>query len=314
MVGLQRSALAETPLGQARFDSWTDLGLPVSIDFLPRAHRILSCPTLYNEEGGPQRPPSSNKHTKIQGIVVPSPGKKPKKPQKICTWIRERTSPYCFGVKAKAGNPAHCNRNDDIKYHFQCLKSGWFGRRLSRLKNKDMADHFAGTKTFYFTSDGRSKTAEVLINIDIDCHKSGTLEGAIAFAEHLKATKFPNLYFEASTNGKGVHGYVVVLKGNLGDEGLNGALSILDRWLKAELSQGDWDVETVEIKAHCPEFTWGQEKYQLRTYKSGQLAKLPREALTRADELRGTTRVAVDDLRRLKVPSWRTSRMTRLSA
>ena len=113
---------------------------------------------------------------------------------------------------------------------------GWYGRRLCRLKNKDMADHFAGKKTFYFTADGRSKTAEVLVNIDIDCHKSGSLAGAIAFAEHLKATKFPDLYFEASTNGKGVHGYIVVVKGNLGDEGLNGALSILDRWLKAELA------------------------------------------------------------------------------
>lgn len=227
--------------------------------------------------------------------------KKPKKSRKIYTWIRERISSYCFGVKTKAGNPAHCNKNDDILYQFQCLKMGWYGRRLSRLKNKDMADHFAGKKTYYFTADGRSRTPEVLVNIDIDCHKSGTIQGAIAFAEHLKATKFPNLYFEASTNGNGVHGYLVVLKRSMGDEGLNLALGQLDLWLKAELSKGSWDVEDVEVKAHCPEFTWGNEKYELKTYKSGQLAKLPREALTRADELRGTTRVVLDVLRRLKV-------------
>ena len=78
------------------------------------------------------------------------------------------------------------------------------------------------------------------------------LAGAVAFAEHLKATRFPNLYYEASTNGNGVHGYIVVQKGDLGDEGLNGALSILDRWLKAELSKGYWDVEDVEVKGHAP--------------------------------------------------------------
>ena len=82
--------------------------------------------------------------------------KKTRKTQNIRTWIRQRTSPYCFGVKTKAGKPANCIKNDDIKYHFQCLKSGWWGRRLSRMSNGDMAGHFAGKKTFYFTSDGRA--------------------------------------------------------------------------------------------------------------------------------------------------------------
>jgi hypothetical protein len=195
--------------------------------------------------------------------------KSSKKFQNIYTWIRQRTSPYCFGVKASTGNPAHCNNNDDIKFHFQCLKMGWWGCRLSRLSNADMADHFAGRKTFYFTADGRChSTPEVLINIDIDCHSSGTLDGAIAFAEHLRATHFPNMYYEKSTNGNGVHGYIVVIKGDLGDEGLNGVLSHLDRWLKHELSQGKWDVENVEVKGNCPEFGWGPNKLDLKTYKS----------------------------------------------
>jgi hypothetical protein len=173
---------------------------------------------------------------------------------------------------------------------------------LSRLSDTNMHDHFSVKKTFYFTADGRSATPEVLVNIDIDCHRSGTLAGALAFAGHLRDRYFRNLYFEASTNGKGVHGYLVVVKGDLGDEGLNSALGRLDRWLKHELSNGNWDVENVEIKGHAPEFTWGNDKYELRTYKSGQLAKLPREALSRADELRGTTRVSVDQLRGLKLP------------
>lgn len=231
------------------------------------------------------------------------PRKRPRKPQNIHTWIRQRTSPYDFGVKTKAGNPAHCNKHDDIKYHFQCLKSGWHGRRLSKLKNRDMADHFAGRKTFYFTSDGRSSAAEVLVNIDIDCHGSGTLAGAIAFAEHLRAARFSNLYYEASTNGNGVHGYLVVEKGDLGDDGLNGALIVLDRWLKTELSRGSFDVENVEVKGQAPEFAWGATKFELKSYKSGQLAKLPREALSRAEELRGTTRLTVQELRKPPVPA-----------
>jgi hypothetical protein len=175
-------------------------------------------------------------------------------------------------------------------------------RRLSRLKNIDLDDHFNNRKTFYFTADGRSSVAEVLINIDIDCHGAGSLAGEIAFAEHLMATLFPNLYYETSTNGNGVHGYIVVVKGDLGDEGLNSALIVLDRWLKHELSSGKWDVENVEVKGQCPEFTWGMKKFELKTYKSGQLAKLPREALTRADELLGTTRIKVEELRRFRVP------------
>lgn len=230
------------------------------------------------------------------------PRRKPrKKTQNIFTWIRQRISPHCFGVKTKAGKPAHCNRNADVLAHFRCLREGSWSRHLARLPNAAMADHFAGRETFYFTADGRCNgTDEVLINIDIDCHRSGTLAGALAFARHLRDTRFPNLYFEASTHGKGAHGYIVVVKGDLGDIGLNPALQRLDRELKAELARGSWDVEDVEVKGHAPEFGWGWGKYELQTYKSGQLAKLPREALERAEELMATTRVPVDELRRVK--------------
>jgi hypothetical protein len=233
---------------------------------------------------------------------VPASRKAARKAQKITTWIRQRTSPFCFGVKTIDGNPAHCNRNAEVLASFLQLRAGCWGRPLSSLKDSNMGDHFAGRKTFYFTADGRSTTTEVLVNIDIDCHRSGTLDGALAFARHLGDLHLPGLYHEASTNGNGVHGYLVVVKGDLGDEGLNTALGRLDRWLKHELSQGDWDVENVEVKGQSPEFTWGDDKYELRAYKSGQLAKLPREALSRADELRGTTRVSVDQLRGLRLP------------
>src|SRR5262249_52789977 len=162
-----------------------------------------------------------------------------------------------------------CNRNANVLGYFMALRFGFQGRYLSRLTNADMADHFAGRQTFYFTADGRCRGAtEVLVNIDIDCHKSGTLAGAIAFAEHLRATHSPGLYFETSTNGNGVHCYLIVVKGDLGDQFLNATLGQLDRWLKAELVRDDWDVEAVEVKGHAPEFGWGCEKYELLTYKS----------------------------------------------
>ena len=44
--------------------------------------------------------------------------------------------------------------------------------------------------------------------LDIDCHKSGSPEGARQFAEYLKKKFFPNLYYETSTNGNGIHGYI----------------------------------------------------------------------------------------------------------
>ncbi len=111
-------------------------------------------------------------------------------------------------------------------------------------------------------------------------------------------TSLQNLYDGSSTNDNGAHGYLVVVKGDLGDEGLN---SVLGRWLKAELALGDRHVEGVEVKGLAPVFGWGREKYQLLTYRSGQLAKLPREALTWADELMVTAGMTVRELWRLRV-------------
>src|SRR4051794_19753193 len=96
------------------------------------------------------RPPQEHQQAARYSSVPAS--QKPKKPQNIRTWIRQRTSPFDFGVKTKAGTPAHCNKNDAIKYPFDCPRMGWYGRRLSRLMNSHMFEHFAGKKTFYFTS------------------------------------------------------------------------------------------------------------------------------------------------------------------
>jgi hypothetical protein len=55
-------------------------------------------------------------------------------------------------------------------------------------------------------------------------------------------------------------------------------------------------VENVEIKGNCPEASWGTDyKRQLRHYKFGFLAKLPRE-WERFDEWQATTKLTVEEL------------------
>jgi hypothetical protein len=77
---------------------------------------------------------------------------------------------------------------------------------------------------------------------------------------------------------------------------LNGQLS---PWLN-EQAEG-FDVEFVEVKGLPPEITWGDLRFELRSYKAGVPAKVPRGLFDRFEELRQTTVVKVSDLRRLKL-------------
>lgn len=211
----------------------------------------------------------------------------------IYRWLRERTSSVDYGFKYN-GNPIHCNTNERVLDAF----SG--GKWLSRMTNTKFDDHFSGEKTHYFTGNGSPKFPETLLNIDIDCHKTGTLAGAIAFAEHLRDTLFPNLYFEVSTNGNGVHGYIVIEKADLGATILNELSRRLQQHLRQILSTTHFDVQDVEIKGTCPVLVWGDKKGELQNYTSGTLAKFPRES-HRFEELRNTTRLSYLELLKLPV-------------
>lgn len=210
----------------------------------------------------------------------------------IYKWLRDRTSSIDYGVKFR-GHPIHCNKNEAVLEAFQ--RQRW----LSRMTNAKFDQHFAGIETYYFTGNSRTRANETLAMIDIDCHKTGTLAGAIRFAQYVKDHHYPKLYFEVSTNGNGVHGYIVVEKSGLAPKFLNPLLKRLDHHLKALLHAGDFEVENVEVKGTCPVFTWGEKRGELTNYKSGQLAKLPREA-HRFEELKNTTRLSYMDL--LKLP------------
>jgi hypothetical protein len=155
-----------------------------------------------------------------------------------------------------------------------------------------MLDHFEGRATHYFWGDGRVKTAFSLIKIDIDCHKVGDLITAMAFAEHLRDNYFANLYFESSTNGNGIHAYLIIDKRGFGDIRLHSLCQTLDKSLKAihrmwQVINPHLPVELVEVKGQPPRITWEQNG-TMREFTSGQFAKLPRELQTRFEEFRNT--------------------------
>ena len=190
-----------------------------------------------------------------------------------------------YGYKWKT-HPIHCNKNETV-IEFLLHERKWLGR----VTNEMFARHFSGEDTFYFA--GNSWGVETLFMIDIDCHKRGSLAGAMAFAQFLKENFFPNLYFEASTNGQGVHGYCLIVKTTDDVENVNALLLDLGKALDEYLTLHPFDVEMVEIKGLSPVITISNRK--LTNYKAGTLAKLPR-AKDRFEELKATTRFTVEEL------------------
>lgn len=223
-------------------------------------------------------------------------------------WLRDRISSVDIGMKYE-GKPRHFNKNANVLEYYGFLHRGEQPRfYLARLTNADFADHFAGRKTLYMAGN-QANVKETLACIDIDCHHSGTLAGAIAFAEHLR-TIYRGLYYETSTNGNGVHCYFILQKDGVGAEMINELLGRLQHYLRTLMI--GFDVENVEVKGTLPVFKWGQQKLELQNYTSGQLCKLPREAASRFEELQNTARLTIHDLMKLRLPERQDIKETRL--
>ena len=242
---------------------------------------------------------------KVRTFPTFGPKLKPRRKQTIYKWLRDRTSGLDFGVEVEdddGKHPIHLNTNTQVLDHFARLRDG--GRSfLKRISNMNFVDHFDEVSTFYFSGAAEPKKPETLVLVDIDCKKTGTLEGAMAFAEFLREHHFANLYIEVSTHGRGAHGYFVLEKCEFGDEYINRLLlHRLQSWLRQLLKEGDWDVENVEIKGTLPVIVWGKERLEVTNYRSGTLAKLPRLGTSEKEEsLRNTTRLSVYDLMKLPV-------------
>jgi hypothetical protein len=132
--------------------------------------------------------------------------------------------------------------------------------------------------THYFWADHTASSAEVLVNIDIDAlgqHGGGTTEGCWRFAEKVKDTLFPGLYLEPSTNGKGVHGYLVICKLGIRGDLVRQALKNLERYLKRLAASVGADIACVEVKGLPPSIQY-DDNGNIIAITFGQWAKLPR--------------------------------------
>jgi hypothetical protein len=143
--------------------------------------------------------------------------------------------------------------------------------------------HLSTIYTKYFTGNGLKSAPFTLFGVDIDCHKLGNPDSARAFAAWLKEHVFPGLYYEASTNGKGAHCFVVLAKKGLEDFEVNRYLKRLQtacrHLLKLFLQlYPEHQIEQVEIKGTCAVITWGRgwQRNNMTSFKAGQLMKCPR--------------------------------------
>jgi hypothetical protein len=220
--------------------------------------------------------------------------------RKITAWLRSHISSIDYGIKTKGlkPHPVHVNRKSTIIEAFNTRN--W--RRLSRMSNRDFGKHFTGQDTFYFAGNGRSRDPETIALIDIDCHRRGSIQGASAFADYLRLHGYPDLYWEPSTNGNGVHAYVVIEKHGYGDSVVNSALDRLQSVLQDTLASTSFDVEMVEVKGHCPVIGWSERRGEIKKLQMGQLAKIPQEALWRPEELKRTSVLRCCDLLKVPVP------------
>jgi hypothetical protein len=210
---------------------------------------------------------------------------------KPTAWLRCLISPIDFGVKVRTVGPAgervsrpvHCNTNVEIINAFRY--GDW--HRIERLSNWKLEEHWGELKTYYYTANGSIRNRFILVNIDIDCHATGSPEAAIEAAEYLKANFFPDLYHEPSTNGRGRHGYFILDKWDFGAEHLKAILKNLERRLNDHLLAQGFDIEMCEIKGLPPVVTWGNDN-NISNYTAGILAKIPRQ-VHRFEEWKRTT-------------------------
>jgi len=146
------------------------------------------------------------------------------------------------------------------------------------LENDQFLDHFARRATYYFWGDHTKKTPEILVNIDIDAggeHGGGTTQGCWRFAELVKDKLFPGIYLEPSTNGVGIHGYIVLWKLGIKGDLVRQALKNLDAYLKRLAASVGADIACVEVKGLPPSIQY-DDYGNITAITFGQWAKLPR--------------------------------------
>ncbi|MEQ8853629.1 hypothetical protein [Gimesia sp.] len=162
--------------------------------------------------------------------------------------------------------------------------------------NLDFDKHFRNKHTLYYTA-GRGEY--VLVMLDIDCHRKGSAKGAAAYLKYLKGKFFnQNLYYEASTNGKGIHGYLLLWTDNQNAEAVKDSMKRLQTLLQLDFIENrldqKYDVEWIEVKGMPMVVDFENDgEFDITL---GHLAKIPREITNRFQDFRNTTMINIQDL------------------
>jgi hypothetical protein len=193
-------------------------------------------------------------------------------PDPLAKFLRRHVSRLNYGVKV----PDLGVRPELTEQRLVARYNGFrFG---AALRNDQFLDHFAGSQTYYFWADHRAGTPHVLVLIDFDAgqkHGGGTTRGCWRFAESVRDKLFPGLYLEPSTNGEGVHGYLVLAKLGVRADLVRQALKNLDRYLKNLAASVGADIACVEVKGLPPSVRY-DDNGDITAITFGQFAKLPR--------------------------------------
>lgn len=205
--------------------------------------------------------------------------------------LRSTTFSHVYGEKLPIGVRPNLSAKQFIKRY----NVGWF----NTLSNEDLNQHFQGEQTFYFFGTPHLKAEYTLVMMDIDVQKAkglGSLQGALNFVQYLKRTCWPTLYFERSTNGKGIHGYILMRKVEAGAPRVNQAIEQLQAFLRHQADLVGADIEMVEVKGKCPEIVY--DDYGCITdIKYGTFAKYPRNATLQ--DLQNTTVIDWEELHQI---------------
>ena len=141
-----------------------------------------------------------------------------------------------------------------------------------KLNNRNLQAHENNEATYYYTP---SMTGRGLYNIDIDCHKIGTKEGALAARSYIES--LIGCYTEVSTSGLGGHGYVIVEYGDWTAEEVKDIWIALCDALDRKCQHLRLNIEKVEAKGLPGVVVVENRRLMTEKCKMGVLVKLPRD-------------------------------------
>jgi hypothetical protein len=222
-------------------------------------------------------------------------------PRKPSTLLRKLLSPF-WGTGI-AGRKCVWDEDKDNHLRYYRRKTYW-----RHLKTHRIDAHFDGSATLFGMNwVGNDRDIQTVLwngvrywlflaMIDLDCHGKGSDQGADAARKAINDF-IPGVWWEPSTSGVGLHGYLGVLV-QTGDEA---ALPFenLELAVKQIVKHCGADVTGAEVKGRPATVDHLRRGYLTlaTTLKGGDHFKLPRGLKARYDEFLGATVLTGDDIR-----------------